>query len=109
MTTAADFGTKIMSINAIDRDDGINAKISYFQIGEIHRTLTEGLDQLSRPPFLVDRRTGGVILNFDPQKGMKGYFDFMVRCAVHSCELGLIVRFFFCVCKGSRQRHRRIF
>lgn len=78
VTTAADFGTKIMSIKAIDRDDGLNAKISYFQVGEIHRTLTEGLEQLSRPPFLVDRRSGGVLLNFDPQKGMKGYFDFMV-------------------------------
>lgn len=67
-----------MSIRAIDRDDGINAKISYFLIGGIHRTLTEGLDQLNKAAFLVDRLTGAVTLNFDPQKGMKGYFDFMV-------------------------------
>lgn len=79
MTTAADFGTKIMSIKATDRDDGLNGTISYYQIGDIHRTLAEGLEQLTRPAFLVDRRSGGVLLNFDPQKGMKGYFDFMVR------------------------------
>lgn len=41
-------------------------------------TLTEGLENLRRPPFLVDQETGAVQLNFDPQQGMKGYFDFMV-------------------------------
>lgn len=78
LTTAADFGTKIMHIRAIDKDDGINARLAYYQIGDIRRTLTEGLENLSKPPFLVDQRSGAVILNFDPQKGMKGYFDFMV-------------------------------
>lgn len=78
LTTAADFGTKIMHVRAIDKDDGINARLAYYQIGDIRRTLTEGLEHLSKPPFLVDQRSGAVILNFDPQKGMKGYFDFMV-------------------------------
>lgn len=78
VTTSTDFGTKFMQIRAIDRDDGINSKINYYQIGEIKRTLTEGLDSLQKVPFLVDRATGMVQLNFDPQKGMKGYFDFMV-------------------------------
>lgn len=41
-------------------------------------TLTEGLDSLNQNPFLVDSETGAVQLNFDPQQGMKGYFDFMV-------------------------------
>lgn len=41
-------------------------------------TLTEGLENLQRPPFLVEQDTGVVRLNFDPQQGMKGYFDFMV-------------------------------
>ena len=27
---------------------------------------------------MVDRDTGAIQLNFDPQQGMKGYFDFMV-------------------------------
>lgn len=78
VTTAADFGTKIINVLAIDKDYGANAQVNYYRIGDVHQTLTEGLDQLSKPPFLVDNNTGAVILNFDPQKGMKGYFDFMV-------------------------------
>jgi len=42
-------------------------------------TLSEGLEHVKRSPFIVDRQTGGVILNFDPQRGMKGYFEFVVR------------------------------
>lgn len=41
-------------------------------------TLTEGLDDIQMQPFLVDRLTGAVSLNFDPQREMKGYFDFTV-------------------------------
>lgn len=78
LTTAADFGTTIMNVQAIDADTGRNARILYYQIGEIHQTLTEGLEHLTKPPFLLDKITGAVLLNFDPQKGMKGYFDFMV-------------------------------
>lgn len=59
-------------------DEGRNAEISYYLIGKIQMTLTEGLESLKRSPFLVDQETGEVQLNFDPQQGMKGYFDFMV-------------------------------
>lgn len=52
--------------------------MSYYLIGKIQMTLTEGLERLQRAPFLVNRETGDVQLNFDPQQGMKGYFDFMV-------------------------------
>jgi len=41
-------------------------------------TLTEGFDDTQLQPFLVNKETGAVSLNFDPQRGMKGYFDFMV-------------------------------
>ena len=34
-----------------------------------------------KPPFLIDGKSGLIRLNFDPQKGMKGYFDFGVRVA----------------------------
>lgn len=78
LTTAADFGTSIMALRATDLDDGPNAHMNYYQTGEIHQTLTEGLDHLSKPAFLVDASSGAILLNFDPQKGMKGYFDFMV-------------------------------
>jgi hypothetical protein len=78
VTTSTDFGTQFMHVAAIDKDAGENAQVFYYQTGEIKRTLTEGLDSLQKAPFLVDRDTGMVQLNFDPQKGMKGYFDFMV-------------------------------
>jgi cadherin 23 len=78
VATSADFGSEIMQIRAIDADYGENAKLSYFQVGKIHRTLAEGLDTIKEQPFLIDKETGSVKLNFDPQKGMKGYFDFKV-------------------------------
>lgn len=41
-------------------------------------TLSEGMDYIQQPPFVVDQKSGSLFLNFDPQKGMKGYFDFTV-------------------------------
>lgn len=78
LTTTTDFGATVMRVHATDADEGANAAVRYYQTGDVHRTLAEGLDQLSRPPFLVDAETGAIVLNFDPQRGMKGYFDFMV-------------------------------
>lgn len=78
VTTEADFGTQFMNIKAVDLDMEENANVNYYQIGKIQMTLTEGLDDIRIQPFLVDKLTGAVSLNFDPQRGMKGYFDFMV-------------------------------
>ncbi|XP_049868235.1 cadherin-23 [Pectinophora gossypiella] len=78
ITTEADFGIEFMHVKAIDLDEGDNAKISYYLIGQVKQTLTEGLENLAVSPFLVNIETGAVALNFDPQKGMKGYFDFRV-------------------------------
>lgn len=78
VATSADFGTEIMRVHAVDADDGENAKLSYYQVGKVHRTLAEGLETIKDQPFLIDNVTGSVKLNFDPQKGMKGYFDFKV-------------------------------
>ncbi|CAD0199964.1 unnamed protein product [Chrysodeixis includens] len=78
ITTEADFGIEFMHVKAIDLDEGENAKISYYLIGDVKETLTEGLENLEVSPFLVNVETGAVSLNFDPQKGMKGYFDFQV-------------------------------
>ncbi|XP_050299893.1 cadherin-23 isoform X2 [Anthonomus grandis grandis] len=78
VSTATVFGTKFMSVKAEDPDYGKNALVYYYIIGNVQMTLTEGLDHLSRPPFLIEPDTGEVQLNFDPQQGMKGYFDFMV-------------------------------
>ncbi|XP_033232779.1 cadherin-23 [Drosophila pseudoobscura] len=78
ITTNADFGLKFMRVEATDADEGANAKIGYYQVGEIRQTLSEGLENVRKAPFLLDAETGEVQLNFDPQKGMKGYFDFVV-------------------------------
>ncbi|XP_039274949.1 cadherin-23, partial [Nilaparvata lugens] len=78
VTTEADFGTEFMHVKAVDADTGENAVINYYMLGETQMTLSEGMDGIQQPPFLVDQGTGAIHLNFDPQKGMKGYFDFMV-------------------------------
>ena len=65
-------------LQALDLDTGENAILKYYLIGKIQMTLTEGFDNIQLQPFLVDESTGAVTLNFDPQRGMKGYFDFAV-------------------------------
>lgn len=59
-------------------DQGENSRVTYFLEGEVRRTLSEGLDPIQGSPFVLDRRTGEIALNFYPQRGMKGYFDFKV-------------------------------
>ncbi|KAH9361060.1 hypothetical protein HPB48_002922 [Haemaphysalis longicornis] len=78
VTMEADFGVVFMTVKAVDRDEGINSVVSYYIGGDIRRTLSEGLESLTGPPFLINHRTGDLSLNFYPQKGMKGYFDFEV-------------------------------
>lgn len=78
VSTSADFGTEIMKIRAVDADISDHGKLSYHHVGKIHRTLAEGLETIKEQPFLIIKETGSVKLNFDPQKGMKGYFDFTV-------------------------------
>ncbi|XP_065338722.1 cadherin-23 isoform X2 [Cloeon dipterum] len=77
-TTETDYGTEFMRIKAIDLDAPEHGNISYYLSGNVKMSLSEGLEHVKRSPFVVDRSTGGVILNFDPQRGMKGYFEFMV-------------------------------
>lgn len=93
VSTATTFGTKFMHLKAEDKDIGENSVISYYQVGKIQMTLTEGLDNLQRPPFLVEHDTGAIQLNFDPQRGMKGYFDFMVNILL--CYIFIIGSCFF--------------
>ncbi|CAH1406526.1 unnamed protein product [Nezara viridula] len=78
ITTEADFGTEFMQVKATDPDLGRNGKMSYYMTSEVKMTLSEGMDNIQTPPFIVDKDTGSVFVNFDPQKGMKGYFDFTV-------------------------------
>lgn len=78
VTTSANFGFEIMQLSASDEDVGVNSKMFFYQLGKARKTLSEGLDSIKEQPFLIERDTGVVRLNFDPQKGMKGYFDFSV-------------------------------
>ncbi|XP_046405905.1 cadherin-23 [Ischnura elegans] len=78
VSTNADFGNEFMVVKAYDNDKGENAVISYHIFGGIQQRLAEGLENIWSDPFIVDKYTGGIFLNFDPQKGMKGYFEFMV-------------------------------
>ncbi|XP_045137140.1 cadherin-23-like [Portunus trituberculatus] len=78
ITTASDFGLQVMRLTAYDPDAGENSRLRYYMDGRVQETLSENLDNVRRSPFLVDPVSGIVKLNFDPQKGMKGYFDFKV-------------------------------
>uniref|UniRef100_T1IXK9 Cadherin domain-containing protein n=1 Tax=Strigamia maritima TaxID=126957 RepID=T1IXK9_STRMM len=79
VTTEAQFGTVVLQLQAYDRDVGNNARLTYYVNGPVSRRLTEGVQgEISVRPFIVNVSSGEVNLNFDPQKGMKGYFDFSV-------------------------------
>lgn len=77
-TTEVDFGTIFMEIKAIDNDVGANSIVRYYIKGQIRKLLSEGLDSIVKEPFLLNPITGEISVNFDPQKDMKGYFEFDV-------------------------------
>ena len=80
ISTDVDYGAGFMKITAEDLDEGPNAELEYSLDGNIVPSAeSEGLENIRKPPFLITHDTGVVILNFDPQKGMKGYFDFRVK------------------------------
>ncbi|CAG0922117.1 unnamed protein product [Notodromas monacha] len=78
VSTDADFGLEFLELTAVDPDYGQNAELTFAIVPPIRETLSEGLESLRGPPFLVDEKNGVLQLNFDPQPGMKGYFDFEV-------------------------------
>lgn len=77
----------MLFLQAYDPDAGENSRLRYYMDGRVQETLSENLDTIRRSPFLVDPVTGIVKLNFDPQKGMKGYFDFKVRITLYAVML----------------------
>ena len=79
ITTDTDYGTVFMSVKAVDADVGANAQVNYYLISDVRRSLSEGLDSIPARPFSVNKRTGEISLAFDPQKDMKGYFEFEVK------------------------------
>lgn len=82
LTTEADFGTEVLRITATDPDADLNAKLSYYIRKPVQSTLLTRNgqeEQIGANPFVIDRDTGIISLNFDPQRDMKGYFDIEVR------------------------------
>lgn len=78
VTTEADYGSLVTQVKAVDLDSGANAEVKYFINGTIRRKLSFGFDGVRADPFILNRRNGEISLNFDPQKDMKGYFEFDV-------------------------------
>lgn len=68
----------LFSAQAMDMDIGKNSHVTYHIVGGVQMTLSEGLESLKVSPFIMNKDTGVISLNFDPQKGMKGYFDFEI-------------------------------
>lgn len=64
------------SPQAVDMDSGLNAEIKYYITSPIVRKMSIGLENVRSDPFLLNKKTGEISLNFDPQKDMKGYFEF---------------------------------
>ena len=72
-----DYGSIIMNVEAVDPD--IDAILEYSVIGQIlPSAYSENLENIKSPPFLLEKNSGEILLNFDPQIGMKGYFAFHV-------------------------------
>ena len=80
VSTDLEFGARFMWVAATDLDDGRNAEIEYTVCSGVKHMDSEGFGREEEKLFLIDRTTGEVLLNFDPQENQKGYFRFSV-CA----------------------------
>jgi hypothetical protein len=82
LTTEADFGSEVVRVTATDPDIELNAQLRYYIRKPVQSTLstrTGQEEQIGANPFVIDRDTGIISLNFDPQRDMKGYFDMEVN------------------------------
>ena len=77
IATDNEYGSVILTVEADDPD--VDAILEYSVIGSILSSeQSENLETIKNPPFVLDKSSGDILLNFDPQKGMKGYFAFHV-------------------------------
>ena len=77
IATDTEYGSVILIAEADDPDT--DTILEYSVIGNIVSSeQSENLETIQNQPFLLDKSSGAIILNFDPQKGMKGYFAFHV-------------------------------
>ena len=80
-TTEAHFGTQILCVSAVDADSSRNAMLHYYLTYPIQYSLQsgDGAEHIGSNPFIIDKDTGCISLNFDPQRNMKGYFHMQVN------------------------------
>ncbi|EFX79347.1 hypothetical protein DAPPUDRAFT_52523 [Daphnia pulex] len=81
LTTEADFGSEVVRVTATDPDIELNAQLRYYIRKPVQSTLstrTGQEEQIGANSFVIDRDTGIISLNFDPQRDIKGYFDMEV-------------------------------
>ena len=81
LTTETDFGAEVLRVTATDRDADRNARLTYQLRQRVQSTLFSPAEQegvVLANPFVIDRESGAISLNFDPQRDMKGYFDLEV-------------------------------
>ena len=68
IATDNDYGSVVMNVEANDPD--LDSKLEYSVIGNILPSdKSENLENIEAPPFLLDKNSGDILLNFDPQKG----------------------------------------
>ncbi|KAK2717587.1 hypothetical protein QYM36_006383, partial [Artemia franciscana] len=96
IVTNAVYGSEILTLKATDAD--LKDELTYLLAGDIQQSFSEGLDAFERKstklvnaiaeeliraediltPFMLNQTSGVLWLNFDPQPGMKGHFEFQV-------------------------------
>jgi len=81
LTTEAHFGSQILCVSALDVDNDRNAMLRYYLTYPIQSSLqtSDGIEHIGSNPFVIDKDTGCISLNFDPQRNMKGYFHMQVN------------------------------
>ncbi|QQP36224.1 Putative LOC100748423, partial [Caligus rogercresseyi] len=78
IATDREFGAVFMSVHATDADDQSSL---YYSISHdiLHSNRSEGIQDIHKPEFIINPETGELLVNFDVQKNMKGFFSFKVR------------------------------
>lgn len=78
ISTSAVFGATVMYVTASDPD--LSQDLRYSLDGKIETSGDSiALEGIRAPAFLVEPDTGKLMVNFAPQKEMKGHFKFGVR------------------------------
>ena len=80
LTAEANFGAQMLCVMAVDADSEKNSMLTYHLRQPIRSTVSDGTELVESNPFVIDKHSGCISLNFDPQRNMKGYFDMEVAC-----------------------------